>query len=501
MPTPYFFFNGTEALLLALYSLTLVILAFSGAQSSPYVPSTYSTLDGFSGRCAYLFVASLPWIVALGSKNNVISLLTGIDYERLQVYHRSIARLGLLLVLTHVITKLARSRSMDEVFRRYGMAGFVVAIVLWLVATRNVMRKAYQLFVHLHVILFLGFGVCIWFHTGTDSYQGENLTAHLYLLITAAIWVADRVLRLVKMVKTNVSWRKGSGTAKVTGMILAKDMLRLEVHKPGLQDWSPGQHVYLASFPKPGGLSRVFEAHPFTIASVPAIKAKASASTSCNAIEMEQQHEQMLPHRNGGDEEFANGDKSLKEVPTSETPSSTPSSSPMVFYILARSGFTRRLYERIESGQPLHLQCYGPYSRPTTFSAGYKYETVVLLAGGAGVSWTMPLLLDLCRRATQRTTHVRQIVWIWCVSSSESIPWITAPIASALKTHGQAVTLDVRVHITQEHAHRRQPPREWTEVASGTQRAPWIVQGRPNFPTILQACVDNAAGRIWIGGE
>lgn len=48
-------------------------------------------------------VAMMPWIVALSMKANFIALLTGIGHERLNVLHRWLAYLCLLLSLIHTI--------------------------------------------------------------------------------------------------------------------------------------------------------------------------------------------------------------------------------------------------------------------------------------------------------------------------------------------------------------------------------------------------------------
>jgi predicted ferric reductase len=48
-------------------------------------------------------VAMMPWIVALSMKANFIAMLTGIGHERLNVLHRWLAYLCLLLSLIHTV--------------------------------------------------------------------------------------------------------------------------------------------------------------------------------------------------------------------------------------------------------------------------------------------------------------------------------------------------------------------------------------------------------------
>jgi hypothetical protein len=54
-------------------------------------------------RAGMIAVAMMPWIVALSMKANFIALLTGIGHERLNVLHRWLAYLCLLLSLVHTV--------------------------------------------------------------------------------------------------------------------------------------------------------------------------------------------------------------------------------------------------------------------------------------------------------------------------------------------------------------------------------------------------------------
>jgi hypothetical protein len=54
-------------------------------------------------RAGMIAVAMMPWIVALSMKANFIALLTGIGHERLNVLHRWLAYLCLLLSLIHTV--------------------------------------------------------------------------------------------------------------------------------------------------------------------------------------------------------------------------------------------------------------------------------------------------------------------------------------------------------------------------------------------------------------
>jgi hypothetical protein len=54
-------------------------------------------------RSGMMAVALLPWVVAMAMKANIVSIMTGIGHERLNVFHRWGAYLMLLLSLIHTI--------------------------------------------------------------------------------------------------------------------------------------------------------------------------------------------------------------------------------------------------------------------------------------------------------------------------------------------------------------------------------------------------------------
>ncbi|EEB86568.1 hypothetical protein MPER_16432, partial [Moniliophthora perniciosa FA553] len=103
-----------------------------------------------------------------------------------------------------------------------------------------------------------------------------------------------------------------------------------------------------------------FEAHPFTIASIgSAMYSPSAASTS---------------------EKKAAGPSFWKEL---------------VFLINPRDGVTKRLAEAAATEDTIKVYIDGPYGHSPDFSS---YDTSVFVAGGSGVSYTLPMFLDVIRR-------------------------------------------------------------------------------------------------------
>ena len=55
----------------------------------------------YANRAGVLSCAQVPLIIALAGKNNLISLLTGIDTAALNLIHRSASRVALILAWAH----------------------------------------------------------------------------------------------------------------------------------------------------------------------------------------------------------------------------------------------------------------------------------------------------------------------------------------------------------------------------------------------------------------
>lgn len=48
----------------------------------------------------------MPFIIGLASKNNVISYLTGISYQKLNFFHRATGRVALICSWTHALGRI-----------------------------------------------------------------------------------------------------------------------------------------------------------------------------------------------------------------------------------------------------------------------------------------------------------------------------------------------------------------------------------------------------------
>lgn len=68
------------------------------------------------------------------------------------------------------------------------------------------------------------------------------------------------------------------------------------------------------------------------------------------------------------------------------------SSCELRFFIRVREGLTKRLLGSAEGGAKVKVLLDGPYGNPPLIVG---YDSVVLIAGGSGISFALPLFVDL----------------------------------------------------------------------------------------------------------
>jgi NAD(P)H-flavin reductase len=84
---------------------------------------------------------------------------------------------------------------------------------------------------------------------------------------------------------------------------------------------------------------------------------------------------------------------------------------PIEFVVRARNGFTSDLYQCAQKSQGAMLKCSlnGGYGQPPDFQS---YDSVLLIAGGSGASFTFAVALDLSRNPGPRPPSNITFIWV-----------------------------------------------------------------------------------------
>ena len=331
-------------------------------------------------RAGMIAVAMTPWIVATSMKANLISMITGIGHERLGVFHRWGGYLCLFLALVHTVPFYVQPVWDDggvAVFQKlfpggsgvvYGTGIACLVPLGWLcVASLPFLRSlAYEVFVILHVPVAIAYVALLFWHCH------NYLTSWDYLFATVAIWILSYIVRIF-----NLNWMKPWRNAWLIGdeaavTLMAENAIKVTI--PTQMSWRPGQYVYL----RMPGIS-IFENHPFTISSL------------CS-------------------EDFPSEYGDLYRDCT------------LVFRPFG--GFTRRVLETaIEKGPFKTYRAYldGPYGGMQRELAAF--DTVILFAGGSGITAIVSQLLNLIKRMRDGKAVTRKIEVVWALKRLEAMDW------------------------------------------------------------------------------
>jgi len=211
----------------------------------------------------------------------------------------------------------------------------------------------------------------------------DLFTSWIYLWATVGIYGASVALRLLGQAWWN------TGTSKATITVLVDNAVTVSVEIPNVKgNWRAGQHVFirfLALAP--------WQCHPFTVASV-------------------------------------------------------EEDGQLVLIISKKSGLTGKLYRKCEKRQNMEWNTRvlidGPYGGPPRDPAAFN--SVVLCAGGVGVTFTLPILKDLVQRIQDegkiRCSHV---VFIWTVRSEKQLDWIKTELLRCASVDETAVQIHLYV--------------------------------------------------------
>jgi hypothetical protein len=99
----------------------------------------------------------------------------------------------------------------------------------------------------------------------------------------------------------------------------------------------------------------------------------------------------------------------------------------------------------------------GPYGgKQLDFAA---FGTVLLIAGSTGVTFTLPILLDIAFRSQSLKLPVREVMFIWAIKASACTAWINGELRSAgdeLRKVGIELSVSVFVTADEEFVERDQ---------------------------------------------
>ncbi|KAI2786945.1 hypothetical protein POX_g09342 [Penicillium oxalicum] len=207
-----------------------------------------------SKRLGWISVANFTLLVFLALRNTPLALLSGRSYEKLRPLHKTAGYTCIATSLIHAIVYLnawAQIDHLHEMRETENLAGAIAGLAMVIIGLSTiswVMRRYYELFYVIHLIMFLLIIILVGMHR--PNFAKSTV---IIVIFTACIWGADRLLRLVKL-----CWNFPGNYATLTPM--TDGAVRVKLHRS--LRCTPGSHAFLW-MPS----LRFFESHPFTLVS------------------------------------------------------------------------------------------------------------------------------------------------------------------------------------------------------------------------------------------
>lgn len=229
-------------------------------------------------------------------------------------------------------------------------------------------HRLYEGFYHIHFWLAVSYIGTMFWHC---SDQGDSWA---YMWATLLVWVLTILMRVFWKNRSTNLYGPLFTTSSVSTTLLPDDMVGLEITASEGLSWRAGEHMYIR-IPQ---LS-VFDNHPFTIANayIPTVP---------------------------GDQQ------SLR------------------FFIRPYNGFTRRLHDYLSKHADSQLTAMldGPYGSYHADNMT-RYDTLVLVAGGGGISAILPWVEEFalrCRSKSKSSMRVKTVRVYWSIRHGNAVGWI-----------------------------------------------------------------------------
>ncbi|KAH8679507.1 ferric reductase NAD binding domain-containing protein [Tricladium varicosporioides] len=449
------------------------------------------------GRTAHLAVINMIPLFLFCMRNNPLIWMFGITFDTFNLFHRWIGRILVIEVLAHTFIwgtnkfnaiglEGLEDSLINDKFLLLGLISSVSMVAIFFQSPSIFRHAIYEIFLHTHQFLALGALVAGFLHV-----QHHNLPQVPVFYFLMCLWASERFLRIYRILRYNVSYR---GITKITVKALDGGACRVTFHTPRTFRPAPGSHLY-AYIPRVSA----HMSHPFSIAWTDAINPseKLEGPTPVNSG-MSSPSGTRSP---SGIRSITDGNQELDMDlrPTQRKGSNTSC------VISANGGMTASLYRRASASPmgTITMTAFieGPYGGAETLRS---YGTVLLFAGGVGITHQLSLMKDLVDSSITGTCPTRKVVLVWTVKKAEMIEWcsewlqeLTILAESSQAEYGSGIEVKVLLYVTQqkgddEKAIALEKQRRWS---MGTN----IHYGRPNLKDIVKYEVRERIGALSIG--
>lgn len=444
--------------------LHTVILASYFASNIAYMlilpwsdPTSQKVVAALRGRSGILGAINLVPCVLFALRNNPLIWILGVSYDTFNLFHRWTGRIVVLESIIHTACWFNNTYSAgnweaiaealrDVISYKWGMVGVALITFMSIQAWSPVRHAFYETFLTVHRLMALFALVGVYVHL--DDHHLPQLP---WLKGVFILWGLDWLTRTTSLIYFNISPRK---ITRVTVEAMPSEACRVTLQLARPWKPRPGAHVHLYI-----PTVSLWSSHPFSI-----------AWSDIQAPELQSPD---LEKAHGGKVDLEHANRKANTIS---------------LVCRARTGMTRALYNRASCQKSRKFTTMalieGPYAGHESLRS---YGTVLLFAGGVGITHQVSHVRDLVSGYAAGTSSTRKIVLIWSVANTEALEWVRPWMDEILKMPGRRDVLKIKLFVSK--------PRSHNEVVSGTGSVQ-MYPGRCNPQTVLDAELKDRVGAM-----
>lgn len=207
----------------------------------------------FGDRSCILLSYKLPLLFLFPGRNNFFQYVTRWKQSRFLTFHKWIARIVVAETFIHTVAMAVQTYSLKKYTRlatpwyRYGIVSTLFFCLIPVLALPIIRRKWYEFFLVVHIVFAASAIWTAFLHAKSQLYQQFYWAA-------IAIWIFDRVVRMVRIVLTG-----GVQTVEIEYFEVGK-ALKISIPDKGMVKAHPGSHAFIHFLT----LKSFWQSHPFT---------------------------------------------------------------------------------------------------------------------------------------------------------------------------------------------------------------------------------------------
>lgn len=416
----------------------------------PFTESFDEAASMLRSRSGTLAVVNMIALFLMAGRNNPLIQLLAISFDTFNLLHRWFGRIVVLEAIAHTSAHYASKAhagtlgvswqgTFKSAFLLPGFVGTCAFVALMIQASSPLRHAFYETFKLLHILFAIAAIVGTWYHLAPKGYPQL-----VYLIAAIVLWGYDRIARVALLVYYSI----GNGGSRAIVEALPGNAARITVTLARPWNFGPGQHAYIYM----PSIS-LLQSHPFSAAwaEEPEVGPE----------------EDMAMSRQGG-----TGSRNMT----------------VAFVIRARTGFTNTLYQKAAAAPNgiLTTTCMveGPYGG---FHNLDSYGTVMLFAGGVGITHQVPHVRSLIEGFSNGTVATRKIVLVWIIQSPEHLEWIRPWMTEILAMEKRREVLRIMLFVSR--------PKSTKEIHSPSATVQ-MFPGRPNIETLLGIETEQQVGAM-----